>query len=114
MIKIFNDRILYWVSLRQNWVVGITIFPFIISKEKMRKDEKHINHEKIHIWQQAECLLFLFPIIYYGHYAWNRFIMKRNHMMAYKSICFEREAYANANNFDYLESRKPWSWLRYF
>ena len=39
-------------------VYAITLFPFIISKEKM--DETTLNHEKIHIEQQKELLVVFF------------------------------------------------------
>ena len=39
-------------------VYAITIFPFIISKEKM--DKVTLNHEKIHIQQQKEMLVIFF------------------------------------------------------
>jgi hypothetical protein len=32
---------------------------------------------------------------------------------AYRNISFEREAYANQRNLDYLNSRRPYSWRRY-
>ena len=42
-------------------VYAITLFPFIISKEKM--DETTLNHEKIHIEQQKELLVVFFYLL---------------------------------------------------
>ena len=37
--------------------------------------------------------------------------MYRDTKLAYKNISFEREAYQNQNDLDYLSNRKHYSWL---
>ena len=106
-MQIFNDKLVFILSGFQSWVAGITIFPFIFSKEKMRGNIKHLNHERIHIRQELECLLVLYPVIYYLHYGYNR-IKGMNHITAYRNICFEREAYGNQSDVDYLKNRKSY------
>jgi len=32
----------------------------------------------------------------------------------YMNISFEKEAYANENNLDYLKTRKPFQFLKYY
>jgi len=32
---------------------------------------------------------------------------------AYLSISFEMEAYTNQDDFNYLKTRKPYSWIKY-
>ena len=32
---------------------------------------------------------------------------------AYRNLSFEREAYGNENDFEYLKNRKPYSWIKY-
>jgi hypothetical protein len=110
---IFNDKIVYVLSGLQKWVGGITIFPFIFLKDNQRDNKIIQNHERIHIWQQAECLLILFPIIYFGNYGWLRLIKKMDHMTAYKNICFEKEAYSNQKDLTYIKNRSLWAWMRH-
>ena len=89
---------------------GITIFPFIILKDKKTKDNKVvINHEKIHIEQQKELLVIPFFIWYFVEW-FIRLFMDGN---AYRNISFEREAYANEDNVDYLKERRPFAFFKY-
>lgn len=92
---------------------GITLFPFIFLNEKI-KDKNNtvlINHEKIHLRQQIELLIFFFYIIYLSNYLFN-LIKYKNHNRAYRNILFEREAYDNEIKLDYLENRKLFGWIR--
>ncbi|WP_282073166.1 hypothetical protein [Polaribacter atrinae] len=89
-----------------NGFVGITLFPFIFLKNKKLKENKTlINHEKIHIKQQAELLLIFFYIFYILEWIL-KFLRHKNRYLAYKNISFEREAYQNENNFNYIKNRK--------
>ena len=92
---------------------GLTVFPFIILKSKYYlNNETTINHEKIHIRQQIELLVLPFYIIYFMNLFWN--ILKyKNFQKAYQNIIFEREAYANEKNLEYLKSRSFWSFIKY-
>lgn len=96
-----------------NGYSGLTIFPFVILKNKrLVKDDCLINHERIHIRQQWELLILPFYIIY-----GIEFLIRLNHYknwtLAYRNISFEREAYQNENNLTYLKSRKFWGFLKY-
>mgnify|MGYP001586125617 CR=1 FL=1 len=92
------------VFLKGTRIKAITIFPFILYRDKEdMKDEILLNHEKIHIRQQLEMLVIPF-YIWYGIEA----IFRR-----YKSISFEAETFAHENDLDYLRKRKPYSWIKY-
>ena len=92
---------------------GMTIFPFvIISTQADMSDEVLINHEKIHLKQQLEVAILPFFVIYFFEYL-VRLIQYRNRRDAYHNISFEREAYANEGNLEYLKQRKFWSFLKY-
>ncbi|WP_300566013.1 hypothetical protein [Flavobacterium sp.] len=92
---------------------GITIFPFILLVDKKdREDAVMINHEKIHIRQQLEMLIVPF-FIWYGIEFLFRWIQFKNKHVAYRNISFEREAYANEKDLDYLKSRSFWKFLKY-
>lgn len=91
---------------------GLTFFPFIFVKSI--SDKKNIvllNHEKIHIRQQMELLILPFYILYLIHFLIN-LIKYKNINLAYRNIIFEKEAYANEQNLDYLNCRKFWGFVR--
>ena len=92
---------------------GITLFPFIILVDKKdREDAVMLNHEKIHIRQQLELLVFPF-FIWYGAEFLFRWIQYKNKHVAYRNISFEREAYKNEKDLNYLKSRPFWSFVNY-
>lgn len=92
---------------------GMALFPFILIRvEGYKNDKQLINHEKIHLWQQLELLVVPFYILYILNYALN-LLRYKNHDDAYRNILFEREAYANDADLDYLKNRKIFSWLRF-
>ena len=91
-------------------IVAITLFPFIISREKMSEDT--LNHECIHIAQQKE----LFVVFFYLLYGWDYLhgmIKYRSKQKAYFRIRFEQEAYDHMFKQDYLKTRKRNAWRRY-
>lgn len=73
---------------------------------------KQIHHELIHTYQQRELLFFPFFIIYFIEWLF-RLVQYHHLYQAYYNISFEREAYENQNNKDYLKSRKKYSWIHY-
>lgn len=107
---------------KKNWIVrlittknitGITLAPFgIYLREDIydKQNPKTINHEKIHWQQQMEMLIIFFYIIYFSEWFIRLFVNED----AYRSISFEREAYDNDTDYEYLKTRKPFSWLKYF
>lgn len=107
---------------RKNWFVklitgkrirGITLAPFgIYLRDDVynQQNERTINHEKIHWQQQMELLILPFYIIYFVEWLIRLFLNGRD---AYNSISFEREAYANDEDMEYLKTRKRFSWFKY-
>lgn len=92
---------------------GITLFPFIFLKSKSLKSNRVlINHEKIHLRQQIELLIIPF-YLWYGIEFLIRFYQFENWFNAYKNISFEREAFANDADFDYVKNRRFWQFLKY-
>jgi hypothetical protein len=95
-------------------VRGMALFPFILLKERrLKQDEVIMNHERIHHRQQIELLIAPFYFFYLLHYAWN-LMQYRNHRRAYQNIVFEKEAFANDHNLQYLDRRKPFAFLKHF
>ncbi|RRA95358.1 hypothetical protein [Paenimyroides viscosum] len=92
---------------------GITVYPFVFVRDLFWAEKKSfVNHEKIHLRQQLELLIVLF-FIWYGLEFFVRLIQFRNRQKAYRNISFEREAYANESNPDYLTNRKFFSFFNY-
>lgn len=93
--------------------VGIALWPFIVVKNSYLKEDKvFMNHERIHLRQQIELLVLPFYLIYLLEYI-VRLLQYRNSFEAYRNISFEREAYLREGDLDYLDHRKPWSFLKY-
>lgn len=92
---------------------GITLFPFIIVSERtLKQNPIMINHEKIHIRQQAELLILPF-FIWYGIEFLVRLVVCKDRNKAYRNISFEREAYSNEKDLNYSKKRPFWIFLRY-
>lgn len=72
-----------------------------------------INHENIHTKQIFELLIIPFYLIYCIFYIINLFKYFDSHK-AYRNIAFEREAYDNQNNNNYLKTRKHYNFIKYF
>jgi hypothetical protein len=74
-----------------------------IKERRMAVDAVLINHERIHLRQQAELLVIPFYLLYLLNYLFNLLIY-RSHHKAYIQIVFEREAYANEADTGYLKT----------
>lgn len=85
-----------------------------------------INHESIHSEQYKE-LLFLPFLIWYGLEFLLKYIYilvtprhkreikshRSNWELAYRSISLEQEAYKYETDYEYLNTRKRYNWLKY-
>ncbi|WP_430400195.1 hypothetical protein [Flavobacterium sp.] len=92
---------------------GISLFPFIIFSERKSKENLILlNHEKIHIRQQLELLVIPF-YIWYGIEFLVRYFQYKNWNLAYRNISFEREAYANEKDLNYLKQRSFWKFYKF-
>lgn len=93
--------------------VGITFWPFIIMKRAdLKNDSVFINHERIHLRQQLEMLVLPFFVWYLFEY-FIKVLYYKNGYVAYRNISFEREAYQNENDLDYLKKKSFWSFVKY-
>lgn len=78
---------------------AITLWPFIFVRKGCSFNEIDLNHENIHGKQQLELLIIPFYIIYLIEWI----------IKGYRNISFEKEAYSNEYNLDYLKNRKHFS-----
>jgi hypothetical protein len=93
---------------------GITLYPFIFLRHaKDKQDTVMIHHERIHLRQQLELLIFPFYVLYVLEW-FLKLCYYRSWMKAYRNLSFEREAYQNERNFEYLKKRKLFQFVRYF
>ena len=93
--------------------VGLSLWPFIILKEDgLKKDTVLINHERIHLRQQRELFIIPFYLWYLAEWIL-RTLLYLDSYRAYQNISFEREAYANEKNPEYLSNRKAFGFLDY-
>ena len=100
-----------------NRIMAITLWPFgIYIKEEHIGNKYVINHEAIH-WEQQKEL----PIVFYLWYLIEWLIKLPYGLIkvffgypgAYYSISFEREAYRNQANLEYIGTRKKFTWIKY-
>lgn len=92
---------------------GITIFPFVIFTHAEDKlDKVAVNHERIHIRQQLEMLVLPFYVWYLVEFL-IRLAKYKSRSKAYRNISFEREAYQNEKDLDYVKKRSFWRFLNY-
>lgn len=112
----YNDKFLDTISWFMK-VGGISLFPFIILREKYRDGNKFeikvgkktINHETIHFQQALELGVIPFYILYVLEWILKLPIYGSK---AYYNISFEREAYDNDDDLMYLEIRRRYNWIK--
>ena len=112
---ILTSKILFNKVLKT--YTGITLWPFIVLKDTERevgqgRYQVLINHERIHLRQQAEMLVVFFYVMYAFYYIRNRF-RGQPHWSAYRNIPFERESYEKEGDLNYLKNRKFWQWREF-
>ena len=93
--------------------IAINICGFIIVKKgnKSRLKERTKRHELIHTRQIFELLIIPFYIWYGVEWLIKR--PKYGRTGTYYNVSFEREAFANDNDLQYLKKRRLFSFLKY-
>lgn len=98
--------------------IGLAFYPYIFLNKpyfesilffKESKLAQTERHERIHIRQQQELFVIPFYVLYFLFYFIN--IFKK--VDSYRNIPFEKEAYANDDNLEYLKTRKKFAWTKY-
>ena len=113
-MKIIYNR---WIPFHD--FVAITIGEWIFARKEYEKrglSEVTINHEKIHVQQQKDFLIpVLGSIIFYVWYLIEWILKLPMYFQGkdpYANISFEREAYSNQCDLDYLKTRKRFTWIK--
>lgn len=106
-------KIIYNSILPKKGFAAINFFGFVFARKEYNPiSKKVINHEAIHTAQMKE-MLYIFFYLWYGIewlIRWVGYGCKSN--KAYRNILFEREAYSNDADLDYLKNRKKYGFLR--
>lgn len=92
-------------------IEGIALWPFVLVRG-LEPTKNLLRHERIHLRQQSEMLVIPFYIWYALEWL-IRLTYYRNAHLAYMNISFEREAYTNEKEEDFLENRKFWNFVHY-
>lgn len=120
---LFNDnygampKIIYNKFIPFSGFYAINLFGVIFIREEYRKladtdfARVSINHEAIHTAQMRELGYILFYVLYFVEWLIRLFTPPMK--TAYMDISFEREAYANERNMEYLHTRKHYSEIKY-
>lgn len=93
------------------WVDGMALWPFVLIRQR-HPGAFLLNHERIHLRQQLELGLVVFYVWYLLEYLY-RWVQYKNQYLAYRNISFEREAFDNDRNMNYLITRKWFAFRRY-
>lgn len=87
---------------------AINLFGVLFYKGE-KPNDVIINHESIHTAQMREMLY----VFFYLWYAVEWFVRLFQHGDEYRGISFEKEAYNNERDADYLKGRRHFAWWKY-
>lgn len=105
-MKIIKNKIIPFKGFK-----AINLFGFLFVRGNAVISEKDLRHEEIHTRQMKE-MLYIFFYIWYALEWLVRLVQVFDAHLAYRLISFEREAYDNETNPDYLRDRKIYTSLR--
>lgn len=88
--------------------LAINLFGLLFCKKDAKINDVIVNHESIHTSQMKEMLYIPFYLWYVTEWL-IKLLFKGN---AYRNISFEREAYDNQYNLNYLKERKRYNWIK--
>ena len=106
-----NSKLPVWLSKIVPISVYAFSFAFWVCCRGVMSDRTR-RHETIHYQQQLE-LLMVFQWILYELFHLIGLIRYRDGQQAYYENPFEREAYANDKNENYLSERPRYAWVNY-
>lgn len=93
--------------------VGMALFPFVfVRHHALKLDKVFVNHERIHLKQQLELLIIPFFLWYVVEFL-IRYVHHKSWHHAYHNLSFEREAYQNEDDLEYLKKRRIWNFMKY-
>lgn len=116
-MKIIRNKYIPFSGFR-----AINLFGILFVRGNAEISEQVIRHETIHTKQMQEmlyvffylwyCIEYVYRLFWYAKKA-NKKANKKKAKSPYHALSFEREAYANEHNVEYLKNRKFWNWTKY-
>lgn len=107
-MKIIYNDIIPFKGFKAMNLFGVL---FVRNDIKTPMSEININHEAIHSEQYKEMLWIPF-LIWYGIEWLIKIFIYGDARKAYRNISFEREAYQNEHDLEYLSNRKRYRWFK--
>lgn len=104
-MRIINNKIIPFKGFR-----AINLCGFLFVRKGVKLTDWMLNHEAIHGAQMKEMLYLPFYFAYASEWFVKLFRYGRK---SYKNISFEREAYKNQNDPDYLKKRESFAWIKF-
>ena len=105
-MKIIRNKVLPFTGFK-----AINLFGILFVRKGAKMSEEDINHESIHSAQMKEMLYIFFYLFYVIEWV-IKVIKYKDLDIAYRAISFEKEAYMNQGNLEYLLRRQPFNWIR--
>lgn len=93
-----------------NGYKAINLFGVVFTKKPLNKRE--ITHESIHTEQLKELFYIGFYLLYCLEFIYRLISIGKWHE-AYRNISFEKEAYSNQNESEYIINRPKYAWTNY-
>lgn len=106
-IKVVENNIIPFKGFK-----AMVIYKWMFCRPGTQFKQEDYTHEGIHLFQQTELLIILF-YLWYGIEYIIKLLICWNFNRAYRSICFEQEAYAHEDDMDWITRRPEYCWLRY-
>lgn len=103
MVIVNLRAIKFFEAILRMRIGAIAFFPFIFVHPDTEISPRLLNHERIHLRQQIEMLILPFYVWYLIEYIFR----------GYMGISFEKEAYQNDSNLNFLKSRKIFNFVKY-
>ena len=91
---------------------AINLFGILFVRKNAMITPTMIRHESIHTEQMKEMLYIFFYLWYVIEWFIKLLTGKAGGKSAYYRISFEREAYANEEDENYLSKRKHYAWFQ--
>ena len=105
-MKIIRNNIIPFKGFK-----AINLFGVLFVRNGAAMSDTDLNHESIHSEQMKELLYVFFYLFYVIEWV-IKVVKYKDSGIAYRAISFEREAYMNQGNLEYLLRRKPFNWIR--
>ena len=104
-------KVIYNKWLPVKGFCAINLFSVVFARKEFKElSQRTLNHEAIHTAQMKEMAYIFFYIWYLAEWFVKLFWYGRKG--AYRNISFEREAYANQYDYDYLSKRECYAWRK--